>query len=201
MSLRGELLQAVRTLLKQVLALPDAQVVPDARHQLRNKPALVFPEGEDHLTVFVSQPEIPLYTTLISSTDESGESVRLVSGMREGLVEINAFGDAASDWLSDFNLALFQPDVTGSFLTTLGVSVLPRDGGITDLSGIRDTAFTARFLVEHTLRYRLVSDPVPVAAVGQVDLSFTIHQTPAPADDPSPFILSSSVFAPSVPPS
>ncbi len=162
MTVEERLNTAIRQWLKAAVtpALTDRQVVVSDEGAVRaplphlrlDWSQLAEQRGEDERHVVVSDEGTP------------AERVELVMrGARRAVLEVQAFGAGALDWLLEAALALADPSVT-RVLAEAGVCVRA-SGPVIDVGALLDTAREDRWAQEFEVTYRIerARDVLPVA--------------------------------------
>lgn len=181
MTIRGDILQAVRGWLQASSSLTDAQVIPaDDRGP---RPALPYVTvkvttadvqvGEDEARYGLDDDDVPTVT---------------VHGTRRGTVSIQGFGAASEEWLATARLALRLPTVQ-AVLNAAGLTVVPM-GAPRDISAMLDTGIAARFAWDLEVLYGVSSDPEQETEAAIATLTTTLERFP---DDPDAFTTTTSI--------
>jgi hypothetical protein len=148
MSIRGDILQAVRGWLKAASSLTDAQVIP--ADDIGPRPALPY------LTVKVVVADLPVGEdeTRYALNGDDDPTVT-VHGTRRGTVSVQGYGAAAEEWLVTARLALRLPTIQAT-LNTAGLTVVPI-GAPRDVAVVLDTSFEARVVWDLEVLYDVSS--------------------------------------------
>lgn len=121
-----------------------------------------------YVTVKVITHDTTVHTDELVVDEDALQRVR---GLRTGTVSLNAYGAGAEAWLERANLKLRSPSVM-DLLETAGLTLRP-EGGIRNLTGLRDTAAEARFQRDYFVDYGLVESDDDAEA--GVELGTVIH--------------------------
>lgn len=147
MTIRGDILQAVRGWLKDAASLTDAQVIPaDDRGP---RPALPY------LTVKVTTADLQVGEDEARYGLDGAVPTVTVHGTRRGTVSIQGFGAASEEWLATARLALRLP-TTQVVLNAAGLTIVPM-GAPRDISAMLDTGIAARFAWDLEVLYGVSS--------------------------------------------
>jgi hypothetical protein len=126
--------------------IPSADSAVIIADQDGPRPALPY------LTVRVLLYDLPVGEDESAVDDADPPTVRQ-RGQRTGTVSVNAYGTGAEDWLERAVLLLRSPSVAALLLAG-GLTIRP-EGGISNLSGLRDTGTETRFHRDFAIDYEL----------------------------------------------
>lgn len=161
MTIRGDILQAVRGWLKNAASLTDAQVIPaDDRGPRPPLPYLT-------VKVLVADLQVGEDETRYGLDDDDDPTVT-VHGTRRGTLSIQGFGAASEEWLVTARLALRLP-ATQAVLNAAGLTIVPM-GAPRDISALLDTGIASRVVWDLEILYGVASaaSQETVAAIATV---------------------------------
>ena len=123
MTVRADLIQAVRTWLQTNDSLTDLQVIKADAKEAR--PPIPY------LTVRLLTYDIKVGDDERRTGLDGADPVASVRGQRRGTVTVQAFGDTATEWLSDAKLALRLESIRAIlFASGIAVNVIEGQGNI-----------------------------------------------------------------------
>lgn len=148
MTIRGDILQAVRGWLKNAASLTDNQVIPADDTGTKRVASFLLVKvttadiqvGEDETRYGLDDDDVPTVT---------------VHGTRRGTVSIQGFGATSEEWLATARLALRLPTVQ-AVLNAAGLTIVPM-GAPRDISAMLDTGIAARFAWDLEVLYGVSS--------------------------------------------
>lgn len=181
MTIRGDILQAVRGWLKAASSLTDAQVIP--ADDKGPRPALPY------LTVKVTVADLQVGEDEARyALDEDDVPTVTVYGTRRGTVSVQGFGSASEEWLATARLGLRLPTVQ-AVLNAAGLTIVPT-GAPRDIAGLLDTGIESRVVWDLEVLYGVSSAAEQETAAAIATLTTTLERFP---DDPDAFTTTTSI--------
>jgi hypothetical protein len=105
--------------------------------------------------------------------DDSDPPTWRARGQRTSTVSINAFGGSAAGWLERANLMLRAPSILAQ-LDAAGLALRPQ-GGLNNLSALRDSGTEARFQRDYAVDY-VRSGSAPGDTEQLAELAEVVHE-------------------------
>jgi len=169
MTVRETILQQVRSFVKQILTLTDAQII--VGNEQGSRPPLPY------MAVFINSIDIQEgQDQELRYIDEDDNPAVQIRGSRRATVNIQAFGADAEEWLTALCLSLQSP-VTRAISDELDLSMV-RLGSTMDLSSLLDTSIQKRFSQDFEVYYYLNSEGEALVAPEQVVFEGSMQKTP-----------------------
>lgn len=164
MSVKEDLLQGVRTWLKDVSSLSDDEVIVE-REWNAERP------DKPYLGVRLTTTGEPTFDEIIEG-DKNSEYSQKQHGGRRGVATVNGYGQQTAEWIEVAQNSLKLKPVKDVF-QSIGMTVKRSRGGLSDVTELVGPSFESRVTAEFDVRYRIVGDDQQVApAVDKVSFEF-----------------------------
>lgn len=173
MSDREDIAQAIRAALKTAFTLTDAQVIMKDSDPIRPPVPYVT------VKVVTSDTLSDVTVDWTVHGDNAGTPTKASRGPRNAVVELEAFGRTATEWLEVFPHHVQREPVVVADLKTAGLTVLNFDTAV-DVAALLDTDTEARSIRTLGVAYESIGPAFDGVEFqfGELDLTLSSHSGP-----------------------